>query len=515
MERSSLESTNMRLSLTLLAAAFPLSMMILPGCASEDTGPAPKDVDPFSVQKAPTFVKESVNVDQKFADSTVVSDDHLVVILAGNEAILDKVEVGSIIAGNRSSNPDLNTSKNPYGFLRRVTGKKVEGGSVTLTTERAELADWIEEGDLIYSDPRSVFGDDSILIKESSLGIRADSDSSGSATAPLNSTIEGNETTSADGKLKAKPFVKLANASVSMNAKFDGYFKVRKTVVVPTAVQFKSLLTMNPTVSADIEAGVKVVGGDSGSSIPLWEGSWDGPSVKIPIGGPIPLTLRFEPRLKCSLSATGSVSATVHATIGAHAAVGFEGGAGTSGFDWKDLSEAPDLGTPTFKLVGVQGKAGMSAECALLAVPVLLAFDAVGIQGEIGPYVSLDANACVTLNTTNGATVTTDFSLYEQHGLAGEFGGRVQIPFLNKGKDFELASVHFLKSEPRYLVGDDKACKIPVEDSCEGKDDGFYCSSLAAYSGFLCERGQIARGFQCGSAAQKCTGGSSAGIRCK
>ena len=155
----------------------------------------------------------------------------------------------------------------------------------------------------------------------------------------------------------------------------------------------------------------------------------------------------------------------------------------------------------------------MTVECELLAVPVLLAFDSVGLKGEVGPYVSLTANACVNYSKPAN-DVDAGFNLYEQHGLAGEFKGRVQVPFLGAGKDFDLISVRALKSDEKYLVGNASTCEIKLVDSCKGRPDGFFCSVQDPYSGIVCEGGQIASGLQCAE-TQKCVGGTPTSIDCE
>lgn len=52
----------------------------------------------------------------------------------------------------------------------------------------------------------------------------------------------------------------------------------------------------------------------------------------------------------------------------------------------------------------------------------------------------------------------------------------------------------------------------PQQDSCVGKADGWYCSELAAYSGYQCEGQQIAIGYQCPSGACAYSGPNRAAI---
>jgi len=491
---------SVRKTLPLLAGLVVLAA-VSQGCSSET------EPDPFAVATPVTFTQQALNVDQHFADSVKVEDARIVVTAdASNEALLARMKPGTILAGNRESvTADLATAKNPYGFLRRVVAVKREGATAIVDTEPAELADWIENGDIDFSQTASLLtgADTKSVSTQGGVQIRSNGAGQGAATSPLNQTLEGKEQTSPAG-VKFRPIVKLSNATLSLNAKYDGAFQVRRNFGIPTQVKFRSRLTLDPVVAADITAGAKGMGD-------LAE-VWVGPSAVIPIAAPIPLTVRFQPELKCTLSASGSVTATVRVELKGHGVAGFEGSAGLSGFDLTDLSESPTL-QRQMNFVGVEGKATLSATCEVLAVPVLLAFDAVGIKGRVGPFVSLNGEVCASYNQNQNDPMA-GFSIYEQHGLSGSFAGRVQIPFLNKGKDFDLVSVKLLKSEPIYLVGKKDQCTIGSKDSCAGKKDGFYCSELTSYGGYYCEAGSIALGNQCPT-GKTCTGGTKTTIDCK
>jgi hypothetical protein len=152
------------------------------------------------------------------------------------------------------------------------------------------------------------------------------------------------------------------------------------------------------------------------------------------------------------------MAAKVHAEASGHAAFGFEGSAGLDDISFNDLSEEPTFSS-SLTLVDIAAQATMKAECELLAVPVLLAFDSMGLEGAVGPYVSLNATACAVDYLPEG-TIDPGFSLFEQHGIAGEFAGRVQLPIIGAGKDFPLISVRALKSDPAYLIGNAQSCTM-------------------------------------------------------
>lgn len=507
-----------------LRQVLPLTALVVAvfasGCSSQ-SDEQPQDAPDFETPKAVSLRPESVKANQHFANTVSVEDGRLVVTMdASNEQMMSTVKVGSIIAGNRdTATADLTASKNPYGFLRRVTGISRSGNQAVLTTTPAALEDWMEEGDIFMGDgQRSIFDDqDPSAPATQNLHILGGSAAGGAQPGSSEeASLEGSDTTDATKKIKVRPFAKVSNTKWALNAKYDGEFKLRKAWFVPTGVsRAKALLTMDPTVSADIEIGVRVtgggtaIGGANGYPVASMQKTWSGKSIVIPVDAGIPVTIRFEPQLKCGVSLQGSASVKFRAELQVHAAAGFlyDG-------SFHDLSQAPKI-NPSF-LHPVSGKVELdgTAECDLLMVPAVLAFDAVGLEGKVGPYVSLNVNACALYDaTTSKASVGVD--AYEQHGLYGEFDARVQVPVIGVGKDFGLVSWHGLKSNPAYFIGNASTCNVQSKDSCAGKADGFYCSELVSYAGQYCKGGTIAGGFQCSDVQKKCKSGSSTGIVCQ
>jgi hypothetical protein len=506
-----------RVALALAVASFAL----LQGCSSSDDGDdsRPKTAeDRFRTREPVTYNDNAVNADRHFSDSVDASQPNkLIVPTAGNEDLLAKVSVGTILAGDRNAKDDINTSKNPFGFLREVTGITKDGANTVIETKQAELDQWVKNGDIYYNDPTSLFEGGNAGITTKTLHIQTDTGGgSGSGSAAINGAFEGDEVQNEAG-YKVKPKISFSNGALQVNAKYDGYFRVRTTWGFPRGVKMKSLLTVDPYVGTDVSVGVQVVGSESGvhigvtPGITIAEKAIDMPGVLIPIASPIPLTVRFHPRLKCSLSGNGQATVTVRAELRAHAAVGFEADASFSGIDTKDLSESPTL-SPTFQFKGGQIQATIGAECEIVAVPEVLAFDALGLSGEVGPYMDLSLTACVNGNVQT-QTVDGGFTLTEQHGLQLQFSGRAQVPLIGAGKDFPLLTVHTAKSDQNYLVGNKDTCSIKTKDSCDGRTDGFYCSVENTYSGIVCKGGQVESGLQC-DPSKKCVGGTETTIRC-
>lgn len=528
-----------RSSLTVSFFGFALLAAAAPGCASapSEEGGGSKKKDIYTEEKEPVLVNEAVNVDQKFSDDVVVGPEvgtgdnatkDLTIVTAGHESMLAKIKVGSIIAGDRSSKPipegtaaedgsvTGDYGPNPYGFLRKVIDIKTDGANTILKTAPARLDEWLQDGDIDWSSRKSLL-DGSVKIADpettdangktvttKSLHILSDdqqANSSGSGQIAVNASL------GAGGA-----GVKLSNAQIKLGVKYDGYIKVRYKELrflpdPPTGVAFKSLLTMDPEVSADLEFKVSGMG-------TLFEKEWNTRGIVIPLPGPVPTTLRLEPTIKCSLSAGGEVAVTVNAKIGAHGATGFQGDARiVGGIDLDDISEAfKPNGSLTLK--SASGKVALQGSCRILAKPILLAFDAIGVQGKIGPYMSISANACVGVGSGGanpGLTIT------EEHGLSGEFGGRIQVPVIGVGKDFKGLGIEIPFGPERYIYGTEKSCEAPEkpsQDSCQGKSDGFHCSEVYSYGGIVCKGGQIEKGVQCDSVDKKCSGGTADTINC-
>ena len=508
---------------SLIASLLGLGLLTAaaPGCSTTDSsddegGGKKKDI--YSDKREPVLVNEAVNADQAFSDDAIVGTDTITIPTAGHEKMLAKIKEGTVLAGDRSSKPIPEDGEdfgpNPYGFLRKVVSIKSDGANTVLTTKPATLDEWLQDGDIDWSSRKSLL-DGKVKIAEpedadgktvttKNLHILADdqeANSSGSGQLAINASLGS-----------GGAGIKLSNAQFKLGVKYEGYIKVRYKELrflpdPPTGVAFKSLLTMDPEVSADLEFSV------SGSGT-LFEKEWNTRGIVIPLPGPVPTTLRLEPTIKCSLSAGGQIAVTINAKVGAHGASGFQGDARiVGGIDLDDISES-FRPTGGFEFKNASGKVALQGSCRILAKPILLAFDAIGLQGKIGPYVAISANACVGANG-NGAN--PGLTITEEHGLSGEFGGRIQVPVIGVGKDFEGLGIEIPFGPERYIYGSEQSCEAPEaksEDSCEGKSDGFHCSEVYTYGGIVCKGGQIDKGVQCDDVNKKCTGGTADTINC-
>ncbi|MFO0734273.1 MAG: hypothetical protein U0270_00265 [Labilithrix sp.] len=467
------------------------SAIFLGGCTN-DVGALP----PLSSDGRVVFHEDVVNVSATFSDTAIVTEDRVVV----PASMVGKIDRGSIVAGDRASTG----TSNPYGFLRRVIDVQRDvpkEGQVTLLTTKAELADWIHSGRVDFGSPRSALTGKLVMNAPTtkSLEVRAEKVDKTEAT-------DSNEA-SAETEFDADfgNTLKITNTSFKMNASFKGFIDVRREegALLPRKVAMSASLDLAPAVAFDIELGIK---GEVSQAR-----SWKAMMGILPLPGAIPLTLRFTPEMKCTLSASGDGKLTVGANLDARSTVGFAGEAFGGDLDITNLSQAPTMKS-TIAAKEVEGTANVAAECEVVAVLELLAFDSVGFTGRMGPSEKITATSCVVASKQGSKT---GFTVVAERALNETIGVRVDIPLLDIDKQRDLMTFSQTIGEPLYLVGNKETCEAPAYDSCAGKPDGLHCSELVESSGYVCEGGQILKGLQCEDAGQKCVGGTPDAMKCQ
>jgi len=478
-------------STRLIGALLVTGCGIIAGCSSEAEGP--EDLSSKRRERAPIVLDEkAVLAPPEVSDSAVVEEGSIALPKTKeNESWAAKLQPGDVIAGDRDqSTKDLTTSTNPYGFLRKVKSV-TKGDSIVIETEPAQLPDLLE-GDLVWGeDQPSIFRNRSLRVEKSGVRTLAEGDDKGKESA----SGSGKSLFSGSLSQSEGPFVDFKNGQIDLGAEFEAELKIRKWWEIPTGIESAfAKLTLKPTASVDIEIGRRGSASANGTLAKTWEGN----NVPIPIAGPIPLTVRFRPEITCSVSLNAEMMVRGRAYLTGRAAAGFTYRDG----EISPNNEAPSL-SPGFEITGVEGKATLTGDCTIKAVVSLLAFDAVGMEGKIGPYATVTAQLCSFI-TDDGRT-NGGFVVKEEHGIKGDVVGRLQVPGLAKPKlektIFDFAPV---KEGPHYFLGDEKTCeRPPPKDSCAGKQDGVYCSELVEFSAYICKDQQIVGGRQCTS-GNKC-----------
>ncbi|MBL9107999.1 MAG: hypothetical protein JNM74_01960 [Myxococcales bacterium] len=434
-----------------IALALVATVSAVAACSAEAEPEEGTDED-FAAEK-PVALRSggsAKKMPQVFSDEVEVLDESLVVPSNGaTRAVLDGLSVGMVIAGNRDARTaDLRLSKNPSGYLRKIVSITPAGDKVEIRTKRATLNELIDQGDLVFSSAspvRSIFDD----APENTAGV--------TPKGPTGASVGSGET-KADTKLESlakdvafAPVVTFSNTKMALGAKVDGKIQLRRAFGVPLGVQRANLsLDLDPSFAADVEYGVRATSAQSQAGGSL-DTTWQGPSVPIPVGGPIPLTVRLRPEIGCRVTLKGEVTVTTHVELRGHAAAAFDY---RGGLDLRSTSKTPTL-EASQRFVGVRGKAGLSGECAIQGVVSLLAFDSIGIEAKLGPFSGVTAEACVTSNPSGG------FVLYEKHGLRAEAQGRIQIPGLGTPVLTKpLFGFKPVESEPFYASGDATTCAL-------------------------------------------------------
>ncbi len=447
--------TRSRLFRAFFLAFVPVALFgLVSGCSAEAEPETGSDAD-FAAEK-PVALRSgggAQKLPQSFANEVEVYFDKLVVKRSlTTERVLDSLRAGVVIAGNRDVlTADLRLSKNPSGFLRKVLSISSVGGSVEIRTKEAYLNELIDEGDLVFSATSpspSIFEDAPVVTQGLSLA-GPSGRSSGSGETNADVVLRG-----PTANVAFAPVVSFSNTKVALGAKLEGKIQLRRALGVPLGVQRANLrLDLDPSITADVEYGAKATTAQSQTGGTLNE-LWEGPSVPIPIGGPIPLTLRLRPEIGCKVTAKGEVTVTSRVALTGHAMAGFDyrGGA-----DLRTTSEAPRLETK-HQFLGVRGTAGIEGECALQAVVSLLAFDAVGIEAKLGPFGSVTAEVCATRGPTSTGV---GFVVYEQHGLRADAQGRLQVPGLAfPSLSKPLFGLKPAESDPLFFVGTAETCAL-------------------------------------------------------
>jgi hypothetical protein len=479
-----------------LVSLLALTIAAVPGCASDDSPP------PLASAEPPTFVKESVRVDQHFSDTAMVEDAKITLPAdAANQASLGAIKVGSILAGNRGVGiGDELSESNPYGFLRRVTSITPSGSSVVLETVNVDIADWVASGrlDYINSDPLFDFSTTDGTSSQSLdvLGEPTPKTEKGRVDkeVPVDKELgEDKEEKKKRAKFPGKFTSKFSNAKLKLNGAFDGYFERKGT-----SADFRAKLSVDPKLTFFYEFGLKT---QATKEVPYsWKSEvWKGKSVKFKVAaGPIPITIKLTPELQCGLSMSAAINTVTQVTLGAHAAIGAEGHASVGGdHTLKELNDKPSLSEPKFDVVSVEGKGSVTGNCHITARIQVLLFDTAGLVVHVGPYGEVTANACLRFSPQQKIDrVTSGFGLTQKQGIYLEASARIQIPedvwFIGgdgkeweilKGRDIPIGNEHYLYG----AKGAGQFCK----SSCTGQPDGYICIADLMTSELLtCSGGQ-------------------------
>jgi hypothetical protein len=463
-----------------------VAALALAACASDDA-PPPFAKDEFDIPRPVlTFTDPAVNASKHFADTAIVEPGKVTVPRdAQNAELLARIVVGTVLAGNRdTSTEDLSLSKNPSGFLVKVTAIAQDGANTVLSTTQAKLNEWIRDGDLDFESSQSVFETDSGGVqmkaeaKKPTLADKAGGVQVGSLKLGIQSKTQ--RSVNPSGSIMISKF-SLSDPAFKLNFKHDGYFKVRNCNPLGSwgpefecGWKYRTHASVNPEAAVNVDFDIQVQGGLA-KELQKDELKFNGlPKIPFIVPAPVPMTLELGMTVSCGVSATGSISGSARVGLKGHADFGLEGKTlallPTSTKVVHDKSSSLDfVGTPTKE--GIVADATLEAKCSLKVSLSLKVFGVAGIEGAVGPYASVNVQGCAAKNTA-GTVTASQLAVYLAHGLEGDVSANLSI------LDKVIASAELFSASEElgraYLVGnkDQLSCEV---DGCDGKPDGYLC----------------------------------------
>lgn len=406
-----------------VVALASVTLMIAPGC---NTGaPAPADGN-YNPESGLTLNEHTVLAPRALSDKAKVTANSVTMPDTEElEAWASSLHPGDVIAGNRDTTQRLDQSKNPYGFVRRVESVGVVGDTIEIATSRAELKDAFS-GRINFDAP-SIFMDAPRAANPSATGISTKSlhtldntsvDTSKDSKKTTFATVEGEpKTTKSEGGLT----VSLEDTSFNIDANGTGEgpkIEVQtewtekctprilghricqdfpKSVDVEAqAAKFDVKTTYDFKTTLDFVA--------SGNA----EVEFPGPSLIASFpAGPIPLTLKMTPSLRCYIEGEGHVKAT--ANVNGYISMG-----ATVGTDF-DVRSGAEFGHG-FDIVEADGS--VTAGCEVKGTASLLVIGLAGPEGSLSFDVSGKAETCDASGGGKGVKKSAKLALNGQLGLS-------------------------------------------------------------------------------------------------
>jgi hypothetical protein len=350
--------------------------------------------------------EDLLTTDDGFAEDVTVKEGRLELPLKGHEAVLN-YEQGKILVGGPNS--DIDSAKNPRGFLRRLESVHREGDTIVIETSHAALTD-IFKGEVNLSNTTT------LQSRANANGVAPQADWSG--TYPQRINIP--QTSLFNKHLTSGPIN--WDIDVGVNSGYLDFVPTISTSIDLSGASLKSVkLVANGKVEADVSLGLKVsasnpTSGESDTQT-FEKVLYTAPRIRwSQLVGFVPVWESLEARLliRCGVR----VRATVQAGVGFHATSTLTaGGEYKSGEGFSGILEGPTFDfTPRWD-AGVGGD--VYAKCSLLPQVTLYAYDAAGPSLTVGPYVEGGLSRPVTLV---GPT-----KWHADAGFSVDLGGRMEI----------------------------------------------------------------------------------------
>lgn len=349
----------------------------LAGCAAKDGD----EIVTGETTEAEVHVAEQVVVaDPRAIAIADVASDRVTLPLSAGERYRD-LAPGTILVGARGAAD----GKNPDGFLRRVSGVRVEGDAIVIATTPATLTDAIVDGSVKASSGGSRVDDH--LTSSSLKGIEIDF-----ADEPLFDNVDvveaGGKTASFTESIRLERAVLSARPTVDVDLRIQGG-KVTRFVSkiegnLDTSIRAVASVSSEGDVDEAVLAALREKKHDI-DRVLLQSKRLALPTFSV---GKIPVSpsVMFTVSLRCSVAFGGAVYA--NAGVEAKSFVRL-GGMYADGAWGPPIQSDFDI-RPTFEMT--RG-AEVKARCALVADAELYVYGVPGVTMSVAPYLDFDVEA--------------------------------------------------------------------------------------------------------------------------
>jgi hypothetical protein len=546
-----------------LLAPFALMGFGLVQCSGTTENAPPFDDGKPTEFEPIKFHPQTLRVPHSFSNSVIVEDGRITVPnTPENQAVLAKITVNKVIAGDRdrSRDNDFDNSPNPFGFVVQVIKIEPSGSNTVLSTVPRRLSDVIKSGTLrLAPDEPNIFDmdDNGNVIPGSESAQRLASKALEARELRTRETLQTlavtnkSETYNAKGEPKSGNWkTETKNEPKSTDRQFflgvkdfsceyrlapslensridykETTYKEATYTVSPEfggqadgeverteqSVKFARLvMSINPSVTCNYTASFSWSNKDekyAGKAQAKYT-SGQSPSVRVPFAvGAIPVVAEFYIGYSLGITGKADIELPVTAQVSGRAAVGAEWDGGRK---FTNLSETNrDVKFSLGKNVTFKTSLGLEAKGVIGTK--LLVGGVFGLKAEGGVKGTAGVKGCYSQSSQY---------LFGELNYGWFFQPEViiKVPLVKdvNGKDKEFSLVRLGEfagdiGKAAYPEGSDKSkCGKPQEESCDGKKDGFYCSANQDDYAFECRNKKYVTGVLCpNSGFATCKGGAS------
>ena len=349
--------------------------------------------------------------DDALAGQIEVKADELRVGATGHESLLSRTRGSYLVAQPRGN---AATSKNPYGFLRRVESVGRDGGDIVVRTSAASVAEVAPEGEahssmrLSEAAANSLSGGDLALQDLHGLpwsGV----DVSGSVLLFDKGPASGTATYSIAHDIR------ISKGTITFDPSLDISLHVHRGKIQEFHVIASGSVAADVEIDASITANGEIDLSDPSIFTKEFKTNlFTSPSFHLPpqFVGVVPVveSVSVTVAASCKLTAHATASAHFGATASSEVVAGakYENGA------WAPVTSANFQFAPVKPVVNAEGD--VQLRCSLEPQVQVLFYDAAGPTITIAPYAEVDAS------DTNGKL---DWNVHV--GVDGRAGGEIKI----------------------------------------------------------------------------------------